>query len=205
MPAIKQPRYRTIALRIAELISNGQLQVGTKIHARSTLATSYGVSSETARRAISILEDLGIVETRHGSGAIIISRDKAQEFINSESDAQNLQNLQTDLSKQIEDQKAGLMTLTQSLNAFIEQTQYYKKHNPFRPYELQLVNDSPMFDQTVSELNFWHRTGTTLVGILHENRLTLSPGPYAKIQRNDTLYFVGDELSVQNVYNLFYE
>lgn len=205
MPTIKQPRYRRIALRIAEQISNGQLQVGKKIHARSTLATNYGVSSETARRAISILEDLGIVETHHGSGAIIISREKAQEFINSESDAQNLQNLQTDLVKQIATQEAGLEALTQSLNAFIEQTQYYKEHNPFRPYELKLNNDSPMFDKTVSELNFWHRTGTTLVGILHENRLTLSPGPYAKIEKDDTLYFVGNELSVQNVYNLFYE
>jgi K+/H+ antiporter YhaU regulatory subunit KhtT len=67
------------------------------------------------------------------------------------------------------------------------------------------VNDSPIFDQTISDLNFWHRTGTTLVGILHENHLTLSPGPYAKIYQNDTLYFVGDELSFQNVYNLFYE
>ena len=113
MPTIKQPRYRRIALRIAEQISNGQLQVGKKIHARSTLATNYGVSSETARRAISILEDLGIVETRHGSGAIIISREKAQDFINSESDAQNLQNLQTDLVKQIANQEAGLETLTQ--------------------------------------------------------------------------------------------
>lgn len=205
MPAIKQPRYRIIALRIAEQISSGQLQVGTKIHARSTLATNFGVSSETARRAISILEDLDIVETHHGSGAIVISREKEQEFVNSESDAQNLQNLQTELTNQIAEQQIGLVKLTQSLNDFIEQTQYYKKYNPFTPYELKLVNQSSMFDKTISELNFWHRTGTTLVGILHENHLTLSPGPYAKIYQNDTLYFVGDELSYQNVYNLFYE
>lgn len=205
MTAIKQPRYRIIALRIAEQISSGQLQVGTKIHARSTLATNFGVSSETARRAISILEDLDIVETRHGSGAIIISREKAQEFVNSESDTQDLQNMQTALTNQIAEQQVGLVKLTQSLNTFIEQTQYYKQHNPFTPYELKLVNDSPIFDQTISELNFWHRTGTTLVGILHENHLTLSPGPYAKIYQNDTLYFVGNELSFQNVYNLFYE
>lgn len=204
MSAIKQPRYRIIALRISEKISTNQLKVGDKIHARSTLATTFGVSAETARRAISVLVDLGIVETHHGSGVVVISRQKAQEFVNAESGVHDLQTLQNALKDQIKAQQDGLNTLSQQVKTFIEQSQHYQQHNPLTPFELALTEPSDQFDKSLSDLNFWHTTGTTLVGIMHDDNLTISPGPYAKIQQGDTLYFVGNEYSVQNVHNFFY-
>lgn len=105
MAAIKQPRYRVIALRIAEKISTNQLKVGDKIHARSTLATTFGVSAETARRAISVLVDLGIVETRHGSGVVVTSRQKAQDYVNTEQEVNGLQSLQQDLKIKLKPNK----------------------------------------------------------------------------------------------------
>ncbi len=204
MAGLKQPRYRVIALRIAEQISANQLKVGEKIHARSTLATTYGVSSETARRAISVLGDLGIVETMHGSGAKVVSRQKAQKFVESETEVNGLQDLQISLTEQIKAQQAGLDALSKDLQHFVDQSQHYQQHNPLTPFELELTEPSILFDKSLSELNFWHQTGTTLVGIAHEEKLVISPGPYAKIHQGDTLYFVGDETSVQNVYNFFY-
>jgi len=62
-----------------------------------------------------------------------------------------------------------------------------------------------MFEKELRELNFWHKTGTTLVGIMHDDKLTISPGPYAKVFQGDTLYFVGDQNSVQSVSNFFYQ
>lgn len=105
MAAIKQPRYRVIALRIAEKISTNQLKVGDKIHARSTLATTFGVSAETARRAISVLVDLGIVETRHGSGVVVTSRQKAQDYVKTEQEVNGLQSLQQDLKIKLKPSK----------------------------------------------------------------------------------------------------
>lgn len=204
MAGLKQPRYRVIALRIAEQISANQHKVGEKIHARSTLATTYGVSSETARRAISVLGDLGIVETMHGSGAKVLSRQKAQKFVESETEVNGLQDLQLSLTEQIKAQQAGLDALSKDLHRFVDQSQHYQQHNPLTPFELALTEPSALFEKSLSELNFWHQTGTTLVGISHEDKLVISPGPYAKIHRGDTLYFVGDENSVQNVYNFFY-
>lgn len=204
MAGLKQPRYRVIALRIAEQISANQLKVGEKIHARSTLATTYGVSSETARRAISVLGDLGIVETMHGSGAKVVSRQKAQKFVESETEVNGLQDLQISLTEQIKAQQAGLDALSKDLQHFVDQSQHYQQHNPLTPFELELTEPSILFDKSLSELNFWHQTGTTLVGIAYEEKLVISPGPYAKIHQGDTLYFVGDENSVQNVYNFFY-
>ena len=55
-------------------------EVGQKVHARSTLASNFNVSPETARKAINVLVDLGIMDVRHGSGAYIASKGKAQSF-----------------------------------------------------------------------------------------------------------------------------
>ncbi len=168
------------------------------------MATTYGVSSETARRAISVLGDLGIVETMHGSGAKVVSCQKAQKFVESETEVNGLQDLQISLTEQIKAQQAGLDALSKDLQHFVDQSQHYQQHNPLTPFELELTEPSILFDKSLSELNFWHQTGTTLVGIAHEEKLVISPGPYAKIHQGDTLYFVGDENSVQNVYNFFY-
>lgn len=67
----KTPRYREIAVNIAHDIVDKKLHIGDKLQARSTVAIKYNVSSETARRAITVLTDVGIVETRQGSGTII--------------------------------------------------------------------------------------------------------------------------------------
>ncbi len=205
MSTIKQPRYRVIALRIAEKISTNQIKVGEKIHARSTLATTFGVSSETARRALNVLVDLEIVEIRHGSGAIVVSRQKAQEYVAAENEARDLHSLENGLTEQIKEHQAGLNALAKSIKNYVDQSQHYQQHNPLTPFELTLTENSSLYGKTLSELNFWHLTGTTLVGIGHEDKLVISPGPYAKIELGDTLYFVGDENSVQIVQNFFYD
>ena len=163
------------------------------------------MSAETARRAISVLVDLGIVETRHGSGVVVTSRQKAQDYVNTEQEVNGLQSLQQDLKNQIKAQQAALATLGTSLQSFIDQSQHYQQHNPLTPFELALTVPSAMFEKELRELNFWHKTGTTLVGIMHEDKLTISPGPYAKVFQGDTLYFVGDQNSVQSVSNFFYQ
>ncbi|MEG0908654.1 MAG: GntR family transcriptional regulator, partial [Lactococcus sp.] len=61
MKEVRQPKYQQIAILIAENIVRNELKIGQKIYARSTLATTFGVSPETARKAVSILSDLGIV------------------------------------------------------------------------------------------------------------------------------------------------
>ena len=75
------PVYQQIAVDIASKIISGHYSVGDKIYARSSLATQYNVSSETARRAISILQDMNIVDIQKGSGVIITSCDNAVKFL----------------------------------------------------------------------------------------------------------------------------
>ena len=71
---ISMPRYQQIAVEIATRIANEEYKVGDKIYTRSYIAGHYGVSPETARRAICVLSDLDIVVSEKGSGVTIKSR-----------------------------------------------------------------------------------------------------------------------------------
>lgn len=205
MKKIRQPRYRQIAYLIAEQIINRQIDVGTKLHARSTLATTYGVSSETARKAISILADLGIVSTQQGSGVTITSRDKAKAFISQMQQSSDLKQLQDDVHTSIENQKQELTHLSNILVKLTERTEQMQRHNPLTPYELEMSEVSPQLGQSIGDMNFWQKTGATLVAIMHEGELVISPGPYSVIELHDIIYFVGSETSVQSVRGFFYD
>ncbi len=69
------PRYQQIAVEIATRIANEEYKVGDKIYTRSYIAGHYGVSPETARRAICVLSDLDIVVSEK-EAELPLNRDK---------------------------------------------------------------------------------------------------------------------------------
>lgn len=60
---------REIAATLREQILNGSIPPGTQLPAVRTLAKQYGVSRNTAAKALVLLKNEGLVTTRHGSGA----------------------------------------------------------------------------------------------------------------------------------------
>ncbi|KAA8325934.1 Transcriptional repressor BusR [Leuconostoc carnosum] len=204
MPTIREPRYRKIAYQIAQKIADNEYTVGSKLHARSTLSVTFGVSSETARKAISLLADLQIVKPIHGSGVEILSRQKAKTFLNQAQETSDIQTTHAEINQLINNQKSELKSLESSLAKLFDQTQRVQQHNPLSPYELTLTHDSPKIGQSIGELSLWHSTGATLVALLHNEELIISPGPYAVIEKGDTLYFVGNETVAQTVQNFIY-
>ncbi|AFT81323.1 GntR family transcriptional regulator [Leuconostoc carnosum] len=204
MPTIREPRYRKIAYQIAQKIADNEYTVGSKLHARSTLSATFGVSSETARKAISLLADLQIVKPIHGSGVEILSRQKAKTFLNQAQETSDIQTTHAEINQLINNQKSELKSLESSLAKLFDQTQRVQQHNPLSPYELTLTHDSPKIGQSIGELSLWHSTGATLVALLHNEELIISPGPYAVIEKGDTLYFVGNETVAQTVQNFIY-
>lgn len=200
---ISFPRYQQIAVEIAERIVSGKYPVGSKLQARSTLASNFSVSSETARKAINVLVDLEIMEVRHGSGAFVASPAKAKEFLANYQDVASLQDMKKELFQSIETQKREFDHLTSLMDRFLNRTKHIQQQLPFVPMELTLSEPSENYGKSISELNIWHSTGATIVAISHEDQLLVSPGPYTKVERHDTLYFVGDELSESRMRNLF--
>ena len=65
---IAEPIYQKIAIDIASKIAAGKYKAGEKIYGRSMLAAHYAVSPETIRRAMFMLQDVGIVAIESGIG-----------------------------------------------------------------------------------------------------------------------------------------
>ncbi|MFC4772408.1 GntR family transcriptional regulator [Enterococcus hermanniensis] len=198
------PRYQQMAVEIAERIADQRYKVGEKIHARSTLASNFNVSPETARKAINVLVDLEIMEVRHGSGAYVLSREKARAYFEQYQDVQTVQEIKNDIQENINNQRQELDTMSKLLNQLLTQTKRVHNAAPFVPYELTLTKEAAHLENTINDLNIWHETGATIVAIQQKEELLLSPGPYAKICAGDTLFFVGNELGLQRMQHLFY-
>lgn len=198
------PRYQQIAVEIAERIVENRYKEGEKIHARSTLASNFNVSPETARKAINVLVDLGIMDVRHGSGAYVASREKAQNYLAQYKDVHSIQELKSEILSSVERQQQELENFSGLLYTLVNQTKRIQQTAPFLPYEIQLDHTANHLDKSIKDLNIWQETGATVVALQHEDRLLLSPGPYVKFEAGETVFFVGDELVFQRMMNFFY-
>jgi CPA2 family monovalent cation:H+ antiporter-2 len=59
--------------------------------------------------------------------------------------------------------------------------------------EIQAVpDDSPHLGRSLAELDFRAATGTTVVGVIRQERTSYSPGPQVRLERGDTLMLLGE-------------
>ncbi len=202
--SIVTPKYQQIAVDIAAKIVDKHYAIGGRVYARSALAIQYGVSSETARRAINVLSDMDIVEVTKGSGVVIKSYENAVRFIKQYKDIQTLHDLKTKILKSVDQMIDDNYTLKDQVGELVERIERFKSINPFVPFEIQVTADTPYLDKTSSDVNFWHNTAATIIAIKRGNELLMSPGPYAKFRENDVVYFVGDESAYERVFHFMY-
>jgi CPA2 family monovalent cation:H+ antiporter-2 len=65
--------------------------------------------------------------------------------------------------------------------------------------ELQAVpDDSPHIGRTLAELNFRAVTGTTVMGVIRNERVIYSPSAELRLETGDTLMLIGEEQSFHN-------
>lgn len=193
------PRYQQIAIDIASKIVSGHYQEGDKIYARSALSSQYSVSSETARRAISILSDIGIVETLRGSGVVIKSQEKAIKFVKQYDNIKTVNDLKNEVLSSIERQAKENNYLKERVNELVDRIDRFKAIDPFAPFKITINSSCSFIGKTIAETNFWHNTIATIVAIGRDGSLMISPGPYAVFKEGDIIYFVGDENSLERV------
>lgn len=190
---VVKPVYQQIAIDIANRIYNGEFEVGTKMFGRSTLAGEYNVSPETIRRAMIMLQDMKIVDVSQGSGIEVKSRSEAGRFIEKFKQMDSINSLKNGISQIIEDKRKLEDNLQTCIDKLIDYTERFKKSNPFAPLEIEITAESKLAGKTISEVNFWQNTGATIIGIRRNNRIILSPGPYAAFMDGDVFIMIGDE------------
>lgn len=201
---IEIPKYQHIAIEFASRIASGEYQVGDKIYARSSIASQYGVSPETARRAICVLSDLEIVVSEKGSGVTIKSRDNAVAFIKQYNKRQTIETIKEKLIHSIERQQTEMQTMSTYLLELIQASEHFRSMNPFMPFEIKITDRCIHLNKSISEMQFWQHTGATVLAVRKGDLLLKSPGPYVALQKNDVLYFFSQDDTSQRVQAFLY-
>jgi len=75
-PAAPKLVYVQVADHIAARIASGDLVPGARLAAERDLATEYGVSYDTIRRATALLRDRGLIITIVGRGTYVTPEDQ---------------------------------------------------------------------------------------------------------------------------------
>lgn len=66
------PKYQTVVNWIREQVISNRLTFGQKFYSENELSTMFGISRQTVRQAVGILEQEKIVERRRGSGTYVV-------------------------------------------------------------------------------------------------------------------------------------
>ncbi|SHE36445.1 TrkA C-terminal domain-containing protein [Clostridium fallax] len=197
----KTPNYIKIAVDIAHRIINNEFIEGSKITGRTTLVSIYKVSPETIRRSIALLTDMNVVKVNDKSGIIINSRDSAKVFLNkfkTQSDFSSINNETYQLlaQKKIIDEK-----IDNNIKSIIQFATQLRNVGTIIPFESVVEKNSIAVGKSIGELNFWHNTKATIVGVKRNGEIFLSPGPYFTLLENDILVYVGEDEVFQNIIN----
>lgn len=113
-------QYLQIALDLARRIAGGELPEGSRIYGRSVMASEYSVSPETIRRALRLLADMKVVEVKPQSGAVVLSADSAQRYIDNFEDSADAHALRQRLKQQMAEYTALHRRMTETVTALIK-------------------------------------------------------------------------------------
>ena len=186
------PRYLKIAVDLCARIASGAIAEGEKLKGRSVLSTEYNVSPETIRRSMSILSDKEVVQIVAGSGIVVLSKQNAIRFLknfkNDEDVAEMRQRLSLLFEKQ-RDMDEEIAVLTKQLIDLYK----YRRTDLITSVEIQLPPHSHVVGKSIGQLEIWHNTGATIIGIVQDKNILISPGPYYEFCENDKILIVGDE------------
>lgn len=196
---VTKPQYYKIALDIASRIAKGELEEGKKLYGRSMMTSEYGVSSETIRRAFKLLSDVRVLEIKPQSCVVILSAKEAEKYVERVEGSPNIQDLNRRLKKLVGKQAALGKEISETVSEVAEIEKKMMASAPFANYEIVVTKGAAVIGKSLQELQFWQSTGATVIAIRRDGEIHLSPGPYALLQENDVVVFIGGSETVQAV------
>ncbi|HHT19821.1 MAG TPA: GntR family transcriptional regulator [Tissierellia bacterium] len=185
-------RYEKIALDIAYSIWKEEYKIGEVIKGRSTLSGKYGVSAETIRRAVKLLEEAEAVSVEERVGILVTSKEKAIEFIETYREQDKLLALREEIRILNEQKEQIDAQVNEKIEFMIEQATVMRNMGVITPLEAKVSPGSHLIGQTIGEVQFWRYTGATIIGINRMGQLILSPGPKLKFFEGDIILYVGN-------------
>jgi K+/H+ antiporter YhaU regulatory subunit KhtT len=187
---VSAAKYEKIALDIAYSIQNDEYKIGEMVKGRSTLSGKYSVSPETIRRALTLLEELQVVNVIEKKGILIKSKEAANTFIKEYQSKDRILSLREEISKLMDEKKAIEKSVLERLDSVIEQAMLLRNIGIIYPLELKVSEKSHLVGKSIGEARFWNHTGATIIGINRSGHLYLSPGPKLVFLHYDIILYV---------------
>ncbi|MEI7027739.1 TrkA C-terminal domain-containing protein [Paenibacillus sp. y28] len=184
--------YQSIALDIAQRIVSGEFPVHSKISGRSLLASHYHVSPETIRKAIGLLKDEGIVSVSQGKEVTILSDQAAYDYITKNNYLKSVYSLKQDLQLLLQEKKQMDQKFDRVLNDIIQFSDRLQNLKMYNPVEVKIRENAHVIGKTISSLQFWQKTGATIIALRRGTHVSISPGPHVILGDHDILVVVGD-------------
>ncbi len=100
----RSSRYEAIAAELASRIVTGSMPEGARFSCRK-LAERFKVSAETVRRAVILLEESGAVSLEAGSGARVLSRLHAGQYLRRIQSHATVEQIQDELQRLLEQRR----------------------------------------------------------------------------------------------------
>ena len=195
------PVYSQIAYDIAVKIASGELKEKERFSGRTLLSSQYGVSSETIRRALRLLYDVGIVRIQQGIGVQVLSRSRAAEYVELYKSGRDLRKLKAHLRTLLAQRAAMDEQINETIERIIDLNDRFRHSDSLRTYEFVLEESNPITGRTIGSLTFRQTTGATIVAIRRGGEIMLSPGPSTVLEAGDVLVVACDISSVEKVSN----
>ncbi|GAB6180542.1 TrkA C-terminal domain-containing protein [Desulfotomaculum defluvii] len=143
-------RYLTIAVDIAQRIVRGEYHEGQKIFGRSTLAGKYSVSPETIRRALSLLQEVGIVDVAPGIGVVVRSATEAQKYLDNFDQRMVLNSIHEKLHELIKERDRINNEISKLLEDLLQHT-YHLESRLNKIEDWKVSTDSILVGKTLAE------------------------------------------------------
>lgn len=182
-------RYVNIAIDIASRIVRGEYREGQKVFGRSTLAGKYNVSPETIRRALTLLQDTGIVNVSPGVGVVVRSKKAAEAFLAQSGQRQILRDVQERLHFLLRERDMLNNEIEKLMNDLLDYT--FKMAGRFQKIEeIKVTRFSPLVGKSLMEAEFRGKTGATVLAIYRNGEEIVSPRADNIIESDDILIMV---------------
>lgn len=194
------PRYEQIAVDLATKIAQNEYKVGTKLYGRSTLAGQYNVSPETIRRAVALLQSIGIVEVVAGRGIMVVNRTAALKYLENFKHRRDIIQAQQEFSRLLEQRKEIDLAIENQMKKIMNFSSYISNVLP-KVEEIKIKKGSSLAGKSLVSINFRGETDATVVAIEREGEEIFAPESSFVLKEGDILLYIGPDGSKEKVEN----
>lgn len=197
----KEARYQSIAYEIAKRITDKRIEEGQKLRGRSILASEFEVSSETIRKAMRLLSNIGVVEVRQRSGIYVISRNAAEMYVEQYRKQNEAYRLFSDTQELLEESERIQKLLQKHIKRLLETSK--NEVFPFDFFTVKLKESDHNLNQSLKDIKFWNETNGLVLAIEADGELYQAPNPSMPLEAGMSLYVLGDSDVKKKTLSLF--